>query len=1419
MTGNESHHHGFPGIGQIGNFPGDARSAADLYIKWGLAPIPLPYKSKNPGYPNWQKLNVTPDNLDAYFPSNTKLNIGILNGAPSNNHVDVDLDCFEARLVASSLLPDTGWIFGRETAPNSHWIFKSESPVSQSSLKYCDVDGATLIELRGTGGHTVFPPSSHNDTGEIITWERLDQPGKVLLADLKTSVAEVAAVSILARHWPGKGGRQDTYLALVGGFIRAGWTSEKIEQFVKALASATRDDEVRKRLGILEATAIKCADNRKTTGWPTLAKLLVIDGDKVVRRVLEWLGIRPTSNGKGATARRIRLIPPYIPFPVAALPRPLLGYVTQGAAALGCDPAFLALPVLTAIASVIGNTRRISLKRGWSEPLVIWAAVVADSGTLKTPAWKKAFDYLFRMQKHLRDEHKKAIIQYQQELEEYKDAKKKARSEGGDPGLPPEMPVLRRVIVNDTTIERLAQILEENPRGALVARDELAGWFASLTRYKGTAGGSDLAGYLELWQAGTLMVDRKTGDPDRRTIIVALAAACISGCIQPGVLANALTREFMDSGGAARILLAAPPKHRKQWSDVDVPPEVVTAYEALIDKLFNLEFDAQNDQSPHFLGLSPDGLKAWIVFYNRFASEQHAVEGELAAAYSKAEAYAARFALLHHVVSHVNVDNSDLRPIGPRSVEAGCTLAAWFANEARRIYATLTESKDELQLRRLVEFIRSHGGSITVKKLQQSNSRNYPTSEDAEIALQALVTDGLAEWHERPSTAKGGRPTRDCVLIPLRASDETDETPPSGGEADDPSTNVVEDGTASEHQIPNESGGLVGNVDGLTEETLPEDSDPYPKSASAHAEVSSESNVGYEEYAHLNMPYLLVADETGLGTVAAALAGSELVAVDVETTGLDPRKDRVRLLSLAIKNADGGTSSFLIDVFAVNPSPVWGVLADLELILHDGIFDLAFLERLGFTPRGNVNDTMLLAQLLVAGTMDKVSLAACCKRWLGLDLDKSEQRSDWSGQLTVEQLKYAALDTKLLFPLLKTLNATIHDAGLDDAAQIERRCLPAVAWLGQQGVLIDQDAWRTLAHPASLETDRVREELDAMAPKRPGEQVSVWNWKSPKQALEALRLAGCKLKSTADEVLASVDHPLAQLLRRYRQAQKMSSTYGDTWLANVANDGRVYPNWKQIGTVTGRMSCSEPNMQQIPRGEHRRCIVAPPGRVLIKADYSQIELRIAAKISGDQALLEAYERGDDLHTLTARSVLGIEEVTKDHRQLAKALNFGNLFGMGPTGFRQYAKATYGLDLSFADAKRYQNAFFKNHPGLAAWHRCVRLRSSTETRTLSGRRRLLDSRTPDTERLNTPVQGAGADGMKLALALLYERRFQAPGANPVLVAHDEIVVEADADQAEAVSEWLRSAMVEGMALLIAPVPVEVEVTVGRTWDKQ
>jgi DNA polymerase I len=228
--------------------------------------------------------------------------------------------------------------------------------------------------------------------------------------------------------------------------------------------------------------------------------------------------------------------------------------------------------------------------------------------------------------------------------------------------------------------------------------------------------------------------------------------------------------------------------------------------------------------------------------------------------------------------------------------------------------------------------------------------------------------------------------------------------------------------------------------------------------------------------------------------------------------------------------------------------------------------------------------------------------------------------------------------------------------------------------------------------------------------------------------------------------------------------------------------------------------------------------------MIVSADYSQAELRVAARITGDKRMLEAYRNGEDLHAATAMLLMGRENISKEERHLAKAVNFGLLYGQGAKGLQAYARSRYGVSMTMEEATRYRRRFFEIYPGLKSWHeRELRelKRGNTETRTLTGRR-CLGVRS-FTKRVNTPVQGSGADGQKLALALLYERRHECPGAYPVSCIHDSIVVECYESDVEKVKAWLEKAMIDGMSEVLADhdneglsVPVEVEVESGKTW---
>ena len=310
----------------------DLRTAAAEYMSHGMVPIPLSPRSKRPLAANWQKLRPSTADLDRLFPLETEYNIGLLLGEPSDGLVDVDLDAPQAITAARFLLPWTGWVSGRASKPESHHWFRVDRPPIKATDKFTDLGGEVLVELRSTGGQTVVPPSVH-ESGESVTWYQSDQLAMVDLTDLQTAVRTVAAVALLARHWPDKGLRQDAYMALAGGLLRAGWNQEKIQDVIQALACTTNDEELEKRIACVSGTAQKIHQGHQTTGWPRLQELMGTDGSTTLSRIRNWLRL-PVVAAQARLQPRHRPAPaPFQPFPATALPRPVVEFVAQGAEA------------------------------------------------------------------------------------------------------------------------------------------------------------------------------------------------------------------------------------------------------------------------------------------------------------------------------------------------------------------------------------------------------------------------------------------------------------------------------------------------------------------------------------------------------------------------------------------------------------------------------------------------------------------------------------------------------------------------------------------------------------------------------------------------------------------------------------------------------------------------------------------------------------------------------------------------------------------------------------------------------------------------------------------------------------------------------------------------------------------------------
>ena len=458
----------------------------------------------------------------------------------------------------------------------------------------------------------------------------------------------------------------------------------------------------------------------------------------------------------------------FVPFPVEALPEPIRGFVASGTKAIGCDSSFLALPLLVALASAIGNTRRLELKRGWSVPPILWGAIVGESGTAKTPAFKLVMKPIEERQQRAFKRHAEAMTHHEAELTRWEKEMttwKRSKNATAEPPAKPEPPPAKRFSVADTTVEALAPILSANPRGLLLARDELSGWFGSFDRYAGKGkSNADAANWLSMFTAGSITVDRKTGTP--RTIHVPHAAVCIAGGIQPGILKRALGEEHGESGLAARLLLAYPPRRAKQWTDADIDPTAEAELAHLFDRLYGLQPSDDDDGEPRpvRVQLTADALQLYKVYVNANGAEQVELTGDLSAAWSKLEEYAARFALVIHFVRYAAHDPTlkNAESVDAESMKAGIRLATWFKNEARRVYGMLSETETQQDQRWLADWVERQGGSVTAREAQQG-CRWLKEPGTAEAALEELVKAGKGRWEPTPSGQRG-QPTRRFTL-------------------------------------------------------------------------------------------------------------------------------------------------------------------------------------------------------------------------------------------------------------------------------------------------------------------------------------------------------------------------------------------------------------------------------------------------------------------------------------------------------------------------------------------------------------------------------------------------------------------------------------------------------------------------------
>jgi len=575
--------------------------------------------------------------------------------------------------------------------------------------------------------------------------------------------------------------------------------------------------------------------------------------------------------------------------------------------------------------------------------------------------------------------------------------------------------------------------------------------------------------------------------------------------------------------------------------------------------------------------------------------------------------------------------------------------------------------------------------------------------------------------------------------------------------------------------------------------------------------------------------YVLVTDTSDLAGIAQALESAEVVGVDIETTDLSPRDGRVRLLQLATPD-----ETFVVDVFeAADLAPLKEVLEEGPVkVLHNSKFDYAFLRSEHGISLSPIFDTMLAAQLLGGGDQGpSYSLEAVAERHAGLEVDKSARGEDWSRKLSEAQIEYAARDAAILLPLRERLSEELEEEKLVRVSGIEFRAVAAIAEMELAGIKLDVARWKELEKTVRRRRDEAALALDAQFPEPEGmlplEGLGPrLNLNSPQQITDAFRSLGIELPDTKVWTLLKVDHPAAKLLLEYRELQKKLGTYLETYPTFVhEKTGRIHANFLQCRVPTGRLACTSPNIQQIPHEDgFRRCFVAEEGNVLVIADYSQIELRILAEVSGDPAFVQAFRERDDLHRVTAATMFGVEmdEVTKEQRSAAKRINFGLMYGRGPKSL----SAQLGTDEE--RARGLIDEYFANYPKVRRYLQgtAARAMKTRRLRTLSGRiRKFGDTSNLGSaekgamrrEAMNFPIQGASADIAKLALAYVREE-LEGLDARLINCIHDEFVVECAEEIAPKVAECAKVAMNRAGEEILEKVPVEVEVAISREWRK-
>ncbi len=635
----------------------------------GKNPSPLTWK-KNGWQDNRQDVEVVKK-----MPWDRRDGVGVISGIGGWRCIDLDgiegegvkFGAVEKILDAFSFPHTYPWIIESGSGEGYHIWFRCEGDEAFDPRTDYDPkrEGAfDHLELRWANHQTAVPPTVHPVTGMEYEFRKKHperKPWEVNADEVQAALDAVAKPSRSSDGQPGmssfdapetipKGKRNNKLTSFAGYLRQKGLTGDEMLPMVEHFNQS------------------RCSD-------PLSPDEVADIVESVSRYEPEDPELKPVRSGLSEPSELSEPNEPsesleWKPFPTEVLPSEAQEYVRAHSKAKNVDEAMVAAPSLGALAGAVGNSREIELKRSWTEHSTLWILVAAPSGKLKTQSFQAGIAPVNDLEVEAKREHEKKVAAYEEQMERYKSLSQEERAEKEPPEEPNDR---RRYRVSNTTIEALIDRHSDNPRGLLLARDELAGWIGSFDQY--TQAESDLQSWIEMYEGRLVQSDRKTSG----TTDIENPNVTVVGTTQPHVLQNKLTDLHFHSGFEARMMILSPPGKERRFTTHDVTKEVDAAYTRLIRRLYRMR--SAEDETPS-LSLSDGAEKVFADFYNRNAKIQEQLpDGPLRSKLSKIEAVAARTALILQLA-----DDPKAKEVSKNAMVRGTLLAEWFRHESARLH-------------------------------------------------------------------------------------------------------------------------------------------------------------------------------------------------------------------------------------------------------------------------------------------------------------------------------------------------------------------------------------------------------------------------------------------------------------------------------------------------------------------------------------------------------------------------------------------------------------------------------------------------------------------------------------------------------------------------------------------------------------